>query len=570
MVMEFNKSDLEGPRINRRTATKLFAAAGLTSFAGCSSIGGDGDTTSDTTSKTTAASGGSVTAGWNTDTVEFLDPHYVDKGQEIALQSNIYSGLVKIGPDGGIVGDFAKDWSLPDSSTYVFDLHEPGTFHNGDTLDAAAVKASLERLMSLDDSPHLGKVQSIESITVEDETTLRISLSETIGPFISFMTRGPGRAGTIVNASVAEGNPDEYNRMPVGSGAFELTERESGQYLQLEAFDDYWGTDGEGNALPYVDSVRINLIPEPSTMWTALRGGEIQYSNQVPAQNAAQSESMDSVDIVGANPGAWYCVAPLCNDPAEVEWQQYASGNPNPTDKWQNEDLPTTDPKVREAISKAIDRETLVEHAHFGYAKPAHSVFNPSIAWLYEEEPDLGQYYDREAARSLLDDAGYTGDPRMSLSLLGVPTDERRMTVIQQMLSQVGIEVELNVQQESAFWDTLYRYENELVMYDGYVDIDPWMTLWKQLKTPVKEGSAGAWQANLYHNEEFDSLLEQDYHTSDQGERTDILRQAEELFIEDTAWVMTTFPLIPKGSAASFTGVGNQAGLSNFHTARMG
>jgi len=568
----FDKSDLEGPRIDRRTATKLLAAGGLSGLAGCSGGGDSGGSGTESTSdseSSSGSSGGSISAGWNIDEIEYLDPHYIDKGQEIYLSSNIYSGLVKIGSDGAIVGDLATDWTLPDSSTYVFDLTEGATFHNGDPLDAEAVKASFERLMSLDDSPHLGKVSSIESITAEDPTTLRISLETTVGPFISFLTRGPGRAGTIVHAEEAEANPDEYNRMPVGSGAFELVDREPGEYLQLEAHDGYFGTDEEGNSLPYLDSVRIDLIPEPSTMWTAMRGGEIQYSNSIPPQNAGQAESMSSLDVVGTNPGAWFCVAPLCNDPADVEWQQYASGAGDATSKWEGEDLPTTDVRVRQAIAMAIDREALIERAFFGYAEPAHSVFNPAIAWLYDEEPDPGQYYDPETATQLLDEAGYTGEPRMSLSLLGTPSDERRMTVVQEMLSQVGIEVELNVQQESAYWDNLYRYENELVMYDGYVDIDPWMSLWKQLKTPVESGSAGAWQANLYRNPEFNSLLEEDYQTSDVETRTDLLRQAEELFLQDAAWAMTTFPLIPKASASNLTGVGNQAGLSNFHTAQL-
>jgi peptide/nickel transport system substrate-binding protein len=585
MFDEFDKSDLEGPRIDRRTATKLLAAGGLSGLAGCSGgdggggdgggDGGDGDDgggTESTSSESTSSggtSGGSITAGWNIDQIEYLDPHYVDKGQEIYLQSNIYSGLVKIGRDGSIVGDLATDWTLPDSSTYVFDLKEGATFHNGDPLDAAAVKASFERLMGLDDSPHVSKVSSVESITAEDETTLRISLSETVGPFISFLTRGPGRAGTIVHAEEAQANPDEYNRMPVGSGAFELIERESGEYLQLEAHDGYFGTDSEGNALPYLDSIRVNLIPEPSTMWTAIRGGEIDYSISIPAENAGQAESMGSLNVVGTNPGAWFCIAPLASNPSEVDFAQFASGSAQITDKWSDQDLPTTDVRVRQAIAMAIDREALVERAFFGYAEPAHSLFNPAISWLYEEEPDPGQYYDPEQAESLLDEAGYTGDPRMTLTLLGVPGDERRMTVVQEMLSQVGIEVELNVQQSSAYWDNLYSYENALVMYDGYVDIDPWMTMWKQLKTPTEEGSAGAWQANLYSNPDFDELLERDYGTSDFDERAEIMRQAEEVFLEDAGWAMTTFPLIPKASTSDLTGVGNQAGLSNFHMASL-
>ena len=574
MFNKFDKSDLEGPKIDRRTAIKLFAAGGVSSLAGCAGESGDpgeGDTEDAATSAETegGSAGGSITAGWNIDQIEYLDPHYIDKGQEIYLSSNIYSGLVKIGSDGSITGDLAKDWTLPDSSTYVFDLKEGATFHNGDPLDAEAVKASFERLMSLDDSPHLGKVSSVEEITAEDSTTLRISLSETVGPFISFLTRGPGRAGTIVHAPTATDNPEEYNRMPVGSGAFKLTDRESGEYLQLEAHDGYFETDSNGTTLPYLDSIRIDLIPEPSTMWTAIRGSELDYSISIPPQNAGQAESMNDLSVTGSNPGAWFCVAPLCTNPAEVQWDQYASGEAQSTDKWSSEDLPTTSKEVRQAISMAIDREALVERAFFGYAKPAHSVYNPAIAWLHDEEPDPGQYYDPETAKQLLDDAGYTGEPRMSLSLLWTPGDERRMTVIQSMLSEVGIEVELNIQPSSAYWDNLYQYSNELVMYDGYVDIDPWMSLWKQLKTPVESGSAGKWQANLYNNPEFNTLLEEDARTSDPGTRTELLRQAEDIFIEDTPWAMTTFPLIPKAASSALGGVGNQAGLSNFHTARL-
>lgn len=559
--MDWNTSDLEGPRIDRRTTTKLLASAGLLSAAGCTGA-------SESESETTSGDTSEIVAGFNLDEIEFLDPHYVDKGQEITLQSNIYNGLVKIGADGSLVGDLAKNWSIPDSTTYEFDLVEGATFHNGDPVDSTAIKASLERLMSLDDSPHLSKVESIESIETPDPTTLVISLSETVGPFISFMARGPGRAGTIVNASAALEDPDAFNRMPVGSGPFKLVERETGEYLQFEAHEEYHETNSEGVAYPLVDSLRVDLIPEPSTRWTALQSGDINYTNEVPAQSVEQANQTDGIQIAGTNPGAWFCIAPLCNDPAEVDFQQFASGNEEATDKWETEDLPTTDPDVRKAISKAIDRETLVERAHLGNAVPAHSLWNPAIPALHEDQPDPGQYYDLEGAKTLLDAAGYTGEPRMTLSLLGEPSDERRMTVIQQMLSQVGIDVELNVTQSSAYWDSVYRYENELVMYDGYVDIDPWMSVWKQLKTP-SEASAGDWQANLYSNPEFNGLLEEDLTTADPDRRVEIMKQAEEIFIQDTAWVMTTFPLIAKGYSSEISDVGNQAGLSNFHYSQM-
>jgi peptide/nickel transport system substrate-binding protein len=588
---EFGKEDLEGPKIDRRTAVKLLGAAGMTgstALAGCAGggegdaetaggddggdggDGGDDDETA-TTQAGDAAMGGSIEAGWAFDEVELLDPHYVDLWQQITIFSNVFSGILKINSESEIVGDLAKDWEIPDEKTYKFDIREGVTFHNGDTLDAEACKWSIERLMSLDDSPHIGKVKPIDSVEAPDATTLVITLKEPYAPFLSFLTRGPGRAGTIVNKTAVEEDPERYRRYPVGSGPFQVTEREAGEYLKLEAFDDYWETDEDGNALPYLDEITINLIPEPSTMWTAVKTDEIQYADELPPQNARQAEGIDSIQVTGANAGEWSCIALLCNDPASEEWrekQAIASGNDEPTDQWQGKEIPTTNKKVRKAIAMAIDREDLVEKAYFSYARPAHSLFNPAIGPLYEEEPENGQYYDPEGAKSLLDEAGYTGDSRFSVRLLGTPADERVMTVLQQHLSKVGIDAELDVQQESSYWDNIYLYNHMTAMYGGGGDIDPWMSWWKQLKTPHEDGS-GVWQKNLYSNEKFDELLEESVTTPQLEERWKIAKEAEQIFLEDAPFAMTTFPLTPKGGSATLKGVGNHIGLSNFHRAYL-
>lgn len=578
-MRDISKVDLEGPKIDRRTAVKLLGAGGMAGLAGCvgsndsdGSGGNPGGTSSSETNTppSSDARGGSIEAGWAFDAVELLDPHYVDLWQQITIFSNIFSGIVKINSKGEIVGDVAKDWSLPDEKTYEFTLREGITFHNGDTLDAEAAKWSIERLMELDDSPHVGKVSDIETVEAPDSTTLRINLETAVAPFITFMTRGPGRAGTIVNKTAVEEDAERYKRFPVGSGPFELTDRKSGESLTLTAYDEYWETDENGNSLPYLDEITINLIPEPSTMWSALSTGGIQYADEIPPQNAKQSESTGGVEVSGVSSGEWSCLALLCNDPASEEWatrQSYASGNDQPTDHWEDEEIPTKDPKVRQAIAHAIDREELVQKAYFGYADPAHSILNPAIAWAYEEKPDGAQVHDPEKAKQLLEKAGYTGDTRFTTRILGTPTDERVMTVIQQQLAAVGIEAELDVQQESSYWDNIYLYNHMLAVYGGGGDIDPWMSWWKQLRTPMEEGSSGTWQKNLYSNEEFDEHLSKSYNTPKKDARLEHVRAAERIFLEDNPFAMTTFPLTPKGRQAKLKNVGNQNGLSNFHRA---
>lgn len=580
---EIDRTDIEGPKIDRRTTMKLLGAAGMAGLAGCTGTDeGESQGTEDQSdaqddsesrdSQDGASQGSSITAGWLIDNIEFLDPHQVDLANQIEIHSNLFNGLVKLNQDVEIVGDAAADWSLPDDTTYVFELEDGITFQNGDPLDAEAVKWSLERLQEFEESPHTGKVEAVEEIEA-DGLELTVHLSRPVAPFISFMLRGPGRAGTIVHRS-AEENPDEYNRFPVGSGPFQVTDREPGESLTLERHDDYWETDDNGNQLPYLDTIEIDLIPEPSTMWSALQGNAIDYANTLTGQFAQQAEPQNNFEVTATSSGEWASIAPLCSNPQEnLEDVKWISGYDEITDQWNDRDLPTSDPRVRKALSMGINREELVEKAWFGYAKPAHTLYNPAIGWLYDalggEEPETGQYYDPERAQELLDEAGYTGDPRIEMSVLCLPEDERELTVIQQNWQEIGVQIELDIQQQASYWDNTYRYEHMAIAYGGGADVDPWMSDFKQLGSPNPDTSEGAWQRSLYFNDEYSELLNEATRTPDLDARADVLSQANEVFVRDAPMLMTTFPLTPKVSTASLQGVGNQAGLSNFHYAQL-
>jgi peptide/nickel transport system substrate-binding protein len=85
----------------------------------------------------------------------------------------------------------------------------------------------------------------------------------------------------------------------------------------------------------------------------------------------------------------------------------------------------------------------------------------------------------------------------------------------------------------------------------------------------MADGSSGTWQKNLYSNETFDEALSQSYNTPAKDDRLEYVREAEQIFLEDAPFAMTTFPLTPKGSTTELKNVGNQNGLSNFHRAYL-
>lgn len=575
--------DLEGPTINRRTSLKLMGAAGMAGLlAGCTSGddsggGGDPDTDADhdsTPSATeaqadSASVGGEIEVGFLTDNLEFLDPHYVDKGAQMQAISNVFNGLLKVDGNNQIVGDLAKDWEIPDDTTYVFTLHEGVTFHNGDACDAEAVKWSFDRLMANEDSEHHGKMTTVDSVEASGEYEVTINMTEPTAPFLAFLTCVPGRAGAIVHKS-AEADADAYNKKPIGTGPFAVESRSMGESLTLVKNEDYFETDDAGTPLPYLDKVTIRLIPEPSTMWSAISSESIQHAAQLTGQFAQQGQSRSNLTVRSTSSGDWLCLAPLGVDPAEVpEKAKIASGYDTVTDKWQSTDLPTANKKVRQALAMAINREDIVKKGYFGFAAPAHSVFNPLMGAYYEEEPDPGQYHDPEKAKQLLDEAGYTGEPRFSFKLLGMPEYKRWMTVIQQQLAEVGIEMELDIQQPSSYWDQIYRYEHMVTTYGGSTDIDPYMTWWKQLGTPDPETSLGVWQKSMMFEEAFDSALKESFSSPDPDNRLEHVRKAEEVFLEEAMYSMTVFPLKTKVDVASLKGVGIQAGMSNMHRANL-
>lgn len=566
---------LEGPKIDRRTTMQMVGAAGFTglsaTLAGCTGSGNGGG--SNGSKQTQKKSGGKIKAGWLTNEIVNLDPHKVDKGVQMQVVSNVFNGLIAFNKKGEMVGDVAKDWTIKNKTTYEFKIRKGITFHNGEPLDASAVKRSLNRLRNFEKSPHISKVKPIKSIEAPDKTTVRIKLKTPVAPFIAFMTCVPGRAGAIVSTKAIEKmGTKKYNRKPIGSGPFKVGARETGSSLTLKKFNDYWATKN-GNQLPYLDEVQIRLIPSPSTLWSALKTGSIKYASSLPGQFGNRAKRSSQIEVRGVSPGNWQSIALLCNNPAKEPHTSYAkiaAGNaPKGAKKWKGKTVPTANKNVRKAISKALDRQEIVKKGYYGWAKPANSLFNPTIGWLYEKKPDPGQYQDVKKAKQLLNQAGYTGNPRFKMNLLGVPEDKRAMTVIKSQLSDVGIKATLNIQQPSTYWTTIYEYSQIGSMYGGATDIDPWMSWFRQLHTPEKDSSAGGWQKNLYSNKKFDKLLEKSYKTPKQGKRKEYIKKAEEIFIEEAPYAMVAHTLLPKPSTKDLNGMGVQIGLSNFHTAYL-
>ncbi|WP_124195166.1 ABC transporter substrate-binding protein [Natrarchaeobius chitinivorans] len=576
---DVSMEDVQGPVIDRRTSMKLLGAAGLAGLAGCTGDengenggnGGNGGNGNGGNGNGGApSSGGVARIGLNQDHMEQGDAARIWGESEWPIQFHVYNSLLRLNENQEIEGELAEDWHNPDDSTYEFELRDDVDFHNGDHFTAEDVRWHIERIEEMDDTPY-NEVDAIESIEVPDDYTIRISLEEPYVPFIVYLM-APEGVGTITNQTAYEDDPEHYQQYPVGTGPFELTDRTPGESVTLEAFDDYWDTDDDGNSLPYLDGIEYQFIPEPSTMWTAVSSGELDLVNENSYDRADAIENHDDLVLDTMSKGAYKSIQMLCNDAASDEWEELAqivAPDREVTDKWEDEDLVTDDPRVRRAIALAIDRQEVVDTAWFGYGEPAHSMLVPTMGPFFEREPENAQQYDPEEAERLLDEAGYTGDPRFTVSMLGWQTawTERFAVVLQEQLADVGIEAEIDIRSGSEAFDVLLDFEHELFLYAAANLFTATNHMNNMFMTPVEGAPNGSRNRQLWRDEEFDELSEAAMTTPDIDERSEYIREAEQILLEGTPHAWVVHDDVVRARNANLQGIDQVALMERLHTA---
>src|SRR4029453_13221285 len=207
-----------------------------------------------------------------------LDFHTAPGYEMMWVAMNVGCGLVNITPDGRFVGDAAESWQMsPDGLLYTFKLKKNVLFHDGTTVDAAAVKFSIDRLM--DPATKSGMrpfYDSVHSVEVLDPLTVQIRLKQPYAFMLHMLAAY--RTGLVLYSPAAtekfsledrkQGKPGAV----VGCGPFRLVEWVKGGHLVMERFDKYFVP-----GLPYLDRVVIRVIKDPVTEMAAFRAGEIDF-----------------------------------------------------------------------------------------------------------------------------------------------------------------------------------------------------------------------------------------------------------------------------------------------------
>lgn len=296
-----------------------------------------------------------------------LDPHTRDDGGERAINDNIYDRLLDRDADGNLVPMLAAD--LPtqiDDVTWELTIRDGVRFHNGNTLDAAAVAASFDRLLSLGaESEQSGFFESIDRVEATGDMTVRVvtTAPDPVLPARLYWFK-------VIDATTVD---DGLDANPVGTGPYRFVSWERGSSVALEANPDYWG------GAPTIDKVTFRFIDEAGTRLAGLVSGEFDVITNLSPEDADRAPR--AVSVLGLE---------------------------HPIFILSTESGVTADVRVRQALNYAIDKDALAQALFGGRAAIDQcQILSPSV---FGFNPTLTPYsYDPDLARSLITEAGAEG-----------------------------------------------------------------------------------------------------------------------------------------------------------------
>jgi peptide/nickel transport system substrate-binding protein len=372
-----------------------------------------------------------------------LDPAFANDGESFRVSRQIFEGLVGVEQGSADPAPLlAESWEASDDGlSYTFDLREGVTFHDGTEFNAEAVCANFDRWYNFEgvaQSPSASYYYSslfrgfagdetavFESCEAPSETEAIINLTSPWAGFAaalslpSFAMQSPAAleefAADDIGGTEEAPTMSEYaTEHPTGTGPFRFESWEPGAQIELSAYDEYWGDQGD------VSDIIFRVIDDPNARRQALEAGTIDgYDLVAPADTVALEE--DGFMIVPRDP---FTILYLGMNQAIPELQ---------------------DVRVRQAISMAIDKEQLINQT-LPEGTELASQFIPDVVSGYNE--DVTTYdYDPEAARALLDEAGIpegwelTFNYPTNISRPYMPTPEEVFTVVSSQLEAIGITV---------------------------------------------------------------------------------------------------------------------------------
>ncbi|MCA1241066.1 ABC transporter substrate-binding protein [Stappia stellulata] len=458
---------------------------------------------------------------------ESMDPHYSALGSQADAVKHIFDPLVWTGDDLQLEPGLAVSWKPVDEDTWEFKLREGVKFHDGSDFTAEDVKFSIERIPSVT-GPTTTEiyVRRVSEVEIVDDHTLNI---HTNGPAATlpydFVRLFIVSADAAKDYSTSETSAEGFNsgKAAIGTGPFKYASWSPKGDLVLERFDDYW----RGPA-PWETVVRKEISDDASRL-AALKAGDVDVINYV---SSADYLALDSDPNIATFIGDSVYVMNLQLDQREETPKVRAKDGSALAEN------PLRDPRVREAIDLAIDRETMVEIVLEGLGKPANQMM-PEGFFGYSDDIPTPEY-DVDKAKALLAEAGYPDGFQIDLYCTNdrLPGDGAICEGLGQMFAQIGIDTNVNAISKTVYFPTQARKEYSVFMNGwGTLTGEASYTLGSLAHSPNDEVKMGAFNRIEYKNDEVDRLLQAGAQELDADKRKALFEEAMEKTMADRAYI---------------------------------
>jgi len=479
--------------------------------------------------------------GWTVD-VENLNP-FIGYGSSYEVWCLNYDFLVGYdAEDGSPRPEIAESWETsPDGKVWTFHIRQGVTWQDGKPLTARDVAFTLNYIVENQLASYSTYTKLIKRAEVVDDYTVRVTCSKPKANMLRlYVYVLPEHLWSKVDPKIVEVS---YRNSPpiMGSGPFQTVEWKKGQFVRMEANEDYW------KGAPHIDEIIFEFYTNPDVMAEELRSGRLDGAVGLPGATFPTIEGDPDLEAIPYNVLSWDYLCFNCYaDPA-------SQGHPV-----------LRDVRFRQALAWAVDRQKCAALGYGGNAEPGTTIITPG-QWPddfdahYEPTAEETFGFDLDQARQLLDEAGYRdtdgdgvreyrGKP-IRLRLQGRSDSESSQIqgkLITGWFREIGLDIDFSVVDPGALSEQLYAttdggntyapdYDMYLWDWGGYMD--PGDTLSSFITDQI-----WTWNDPCWSNAEFDRLADEQYSELDTQKRLDLLYRMQQIFYVEAPYVVIDYP----------------------------
>jgi peptide/nickel transport system substrate-binding protein len=469
------------------------------------------------------------------DDPDTLALYWLNSAYAAEITSRVYGdGLMRIGFDYKPEPALAETQPTisADGKTYTFKIRQGVKFHDGKPLTANDFEFSYNVILSDDyQGPDKSSYDMIASVKATDASTFVITLKEAFAPFLfGGASLQPIPKHIWEKVAVKDMESSELWKNPVGAGPYKFVEWKPDEYVLVQAYAEYWEMNKpgveKGTFGPWIEKVRMKVVPEENTAMASFEAGELSYRTSVEPSNVDRLRKDFADKLVG------------------YDWDRMGYGYQT----FNTRKFPTNIKEVRQALSFGLDREAIKA----GVMENKASVppgFIPPIHWAFDKTI-TGYKFDQAKAAELLAKAGFKKNAQgilekdgklLELDYIGT----RGSSIIEGIALQaqknwgdLGIKVNVQLVDFNTLLEKHMEPGNFHVTFSGLgFSTDPHYSFdqnyhSKNIRIDGTGNNTGSNRA-FYSNPKIDELIEKGARTTDLNERLKIYQEAQKIIIDD-------------------------------------